>query len=77
MVPEQLHQFGVTLKTEVWSAGGGARKQLWAHLSGAQEGQVTFSHQVKGRTDGSKDCDWSREVQERVQGRVLQRLTET
>lgn len=53
---------------------GTAETQMFgSHLGGAQVGQVTFSHQIKGCADGSEDRDWSRKVQQRLQLRPLQR----
>lgn len=76
MVPQQLHQLGVTLngKAEAvsgWGRGRSSTSGGGAHLSRAKVGQVTFPHQIKGRADGSKDRDWPRQVQQRLELRLL------
>lgn len=41
------------------------------NLSAAQELQVTFTHPAEGPADWSKDCDWTRKVQHRLQVSAL------
>lgn len=61
--------WGARRRSTADSRGRGPPKP---HLSAAQVGQLTFRHQVKGRADGSKDCDWSGTVQQRRQLGALQ-----
>lgn len=79
MVPEQLHQFGVTLKKkgfrEEWKVT--REKGSGSYLRTAEVRQVALGHQIKSCVDGSKDCDGPREVQEQLQLSFLQRNSQT
>lgn len=72
MVPEQLQQLPVSLGLKVKEAvrmkmirrRRRRRQRRTSYLRALQELQVTFTHPGEGQADRSKDCDWTRKVQD-------------